>query len=310
MWQSDAPDAELPTDFRASQMNLLLHFGKKVTPTEAREKFDIAVDFAQRYPCRIIIICTDTSADSSERPLEAKFHSECFLGADLRKMCCVEVLMLAYHVDQKNFMDNQVSVWLENDLPTYCWYVRMPMLRMKERFAPFLSRCRRMVYDSTIEADDYTAIDWSNITVVQDIANARILPLRQAIGQYLSAYSPAVIVDGLTHICIRYCATQRGEARCLRDWFRECLEQCIIQAKLPKRELLIELTIVDCKELALEVSCEYSNGKHFFWRLEHACDYASLSSNFGGGLVKQCVPVQLLSAEKALTEALFSADSK
>ena len=34
------------SEFRASQMNLVLHFGRTVSPEEAKERFEIAVRFA------------------------------------------------------------------------------------------------------------------------------------------------------------------------------------------------------------------------------------------------------------------------
>ena len=37
-------------------MNLVLHLGREVSPEQARERFEVAVRFAQRYPSRIIVL--------------------------------------------------------------------------------------------------------------------------------------------------------------------------------------------------------------------------------------------------------------
>src|ERR1700722_10413600 len=58
MWQGDnLPGEEGPSSFRASQMNLVLHFGLATTPEEAQQIFDQAIEFAQVYPCRIVALC-------------------------------------------------------------------------------------------------------------------------------------------------------------------------------------------------------------------------------------------------------------
>jgi hypothetical protein len=50
-WAEEGEEAS-----RASQMNLILMFGATVTPADAQARFDEAVLFAQRYPCRVIVL--------------------------------------------------------------------------------------------------------------------------------------------------------------------------------------------------------------------------------------------------------------
>lgn len=305
MWQVDTPDGEAPSEFRASQMNLILHFGRKVSPEEAREKFDIAVTFAQRYPCRILVLCPEFDPEAQERPLEAKLYTQCFIGKELREMCCVEVLMLAYYAGQNDFLENQVSVWLENDLPVYYWFIRMPTHRVKDRFMPFLKQCRRVVYDSSIEDDDYNALDWSDISTPHDLAHARMLPLRQGLGQYMSAISPEDIASGLKAVRIDYCPCMRGEARWMSHWFTEAARQCIEQTGGDPSALQSSLSPADCKDVAINLSCEYADDKYFHWRLGIGDGHAHVECHFGHGKSEHSMRTRLLAPEKALAEALF-----
>lgn len=304
MWKVDTPDGDAPSEFRASQMNLILHFGIKVSPEEAREKFDTAIQFAQRYPCRILIICPEPPENTSDNPLEAKLYTQCFLGKDLREMCCVEVLMLAYDIKQNDFMENQVSVWLENDLPVYYWFIRMPAHRVRDRFMPFLKQCRRVVFDSSIEEDDYTALDWPEHTRARDLAQARALPLRQGLGQFLSAFSPEDITDQLQTIDIGYCEPLSGEASCIAHWFERCIDECLAQTGR-KAKIETRLHLADCKETALKLTCQYANDKHFSWELCHEQRNAHLKCNLNHGSQEQSMRVQLLASDKALSEAVF-----
>src|SRR5690606_31892939 len=115
MWKvSHDSGQDAPSEFRASQMNLILHFGLSTTGEEARKAFDSAVSFAQRYPCRIIVLCPEEKKEG-ESILEGKLCSQCFIGDDQRQMCCCEALILSYPTKESGFLDNQVSIWLESE---------------------------------------------------------------------------------------------------------------------------------------------------------------------------------------------------
>mgnify|MGYP001545253519 FL=1 len=92
MWDADGEAS--PSHFRASQMNIVLHFGFQVTPAEALEAFNSLLRFVQRYPGRIIVLCpSETRQDGS---MGAKLFSQCYIGPSQREMCCCEALMLAF----------------------------------------------------------------------------------------------------------------------------------------------------------------------------------------------------------------------
>ena len=81
MWDGHAENAL--TEFRASQMNLILHFGRKVDFEDAKKRFEVAVRFAQRYPSRIIVLCPFIEEGQAMR---AKLYSQCFIGDSPRNV--------------------------------------------------------------------------------------------------------------------------------------------------------------------------------------------------------------------------------
>ncbi|MEM7792628.1 MAG: hypothetical protein AAF546_14580, partial [Verrucomicrobiota bacterium] len=109
MWEVETTSSL--SEFRASQMNLVLHFGLDVSAEEARERFDTVIQFAQRYPSRIIILCPER--DRKDGSMTAKLFSQCYIGESHREMCCCEALLLGYTSEDFGYLSNQVSIWLE-----------------------------------------------------------------------------------------------------------------------------------------------------------------------------------------------------
>ena len=58
-WAEEGEDAT-----RASQMNVILMFGANVTPEDASTRFDEAIRFAQRYPCRLVVLAARPTAEA------------------------------------------------------------------------------------------------------------------------------------------------------------------------------------------------------------------------------------------------------
>ena len=83
MWDADAGGGQGPMDFRASQLNLILHFGLSTTVGEGQEHFNTAIRFAQKYPCRIVVLCPLESV-GAESEFEGKLFSQCYIGKHLR----------------------------------------------------------------------------------------------------------------------------------------------------------------------------------------------------------------------------------
>ena len=182
MWET-GPDSS-PSEFRASQMNVVLHFGKRVDGAEAAARFQALLRFSQRYPCRIIVLCPSQSGENGA--MRGKLFSQCYIGDSHREMCCCEALLLSYDPDDCGYLVNQVSVWLEPDLPVFHWFSRVPVERMGQYLDSLLVGVRRCIYDSDLEPGEVETVAWPEPDRVVDLARARLLPVRQALGQFLS----------------------------------------------------------------------------------------------------------------------------
>ena len=67
-----------------------------------------------------------------------------------------------------------------------------------------MKTAKRILYDSAIELDDYTEIPIPDEWRIRDLADARMLPIKQSIGQVLSTFDANLIIDGFT---INYAAS-------------------------------------------------------------------------------------------------------
>ena len=306
MWQNDAaPGAEAPSAFRASQMNLVLQFGLSTPADEAVALFNQAIQFAQVYPCRIVVLCP---LKDGHRDLfvQGKLFSQCYIGVSAREMCCCEALVLGYPVNGVGFLENQVSVWLENDLPVYHWMHRVPARRIEELYLPYLKLCTRVVYDSSIEGPEYTKIHWPKPESVMDLAYARLLPARQSIGQFLSSYPPLLLVQQLLRVECRHALENDGEAENLLHWQEDCLSRCAKITKEYEDVAFMTRALDPASPNALEVEWVYDGGKkHFLWSHEKNSNCVRISADFGKGAVELPQQVKPMPSERILAEALF-----
>jgi hypothetical protein len=302
MWESEPSSSQL--EFRASQMNVVLHFGLDVTDEEARERFDALIRFAQRYPSRIIVLCpTRVDLDGA---MESKLFSQCYIGESHREMCCCEALLLRYKSEDFGHLANQVSIWLEGDLPTYHWFSGVPAKRIETYFDNLLLGVRRCVYDSSIESQDLSQLNWPDPSRVGDLAKARLLPARQAIGQYMSGYSIESICEGLQAVRVRHCATMSGEGRGLLEWVRSCFADC--DGCDSCTALGAEFTVTeseDSDECALELEFIYNDERFLKCRKFKDGSRGEIDANLGKGHETICTRVKPLAAEQALAEAFF-----
>lgn len=301
MWQADAGGS--PSEFRASQMNVVLHFGWEVSGEEAQERFAALIQFAQRYPSRIIVLCPCKSI--SDGSMRAKLFSQCYIGDTHREMCCCEALILGYQPDDCGFLANQVSVWLESDLPTYHWFNRVPADRIEAYFDNLLVGVRRSIYDSSIEPGEITALNWPDPDRVGDLAKARLLPVRQAIGQHLSGYNIEQLCRGLQGVAIRYAEDKSGEARRLQEWIRGCLKEC---GKCEDCSALkAEHTLGECEssDCLLTLELEYEDTRYFRWKMLCGENRGRIEASLGKGEESVTTRVKSLGAEQTIAEALL-----
>lgn len=305
MWNPSNPvDASAAMEFRASQMNIVLHMGLKTSSKEARTLFNTAIGFGQRYPCRIIVLCP-MGREMSKDLLVGKLFSECYIGSSLRDQCCCEAIMLGYPTRVAGFLSNQVSTLLENDLPTYHWFNRIPVERISDLHMDFVKRCRRVIFDSSVEedADAFAAINWPRPESVIDLSWARILPVRQSLGQFFSGYNAADIVRDLKSVEVSSAPDFDGEGRNLLKWAQHCLQACNGGQQL---KVKTTLKLGEPKQ-TLSFQLRYRDGRHVLWTFDDKSKEAQLTADLGRGRTVVPQRLALLAGERSLAEAIFFA---
>jgi hypothetical protein len=303
MWESDAADS--PSAFRASQMNVVLHFGLVVTAEQAQERFTTLLTFAQRYPSRIIVLCPSRSIKDGS--MRAKLFSQCYIGDSHREMCCCEALLLGYEPDNCGYLANQVSVWLEPDLPSYHWFCGVPSTRIEQYSDNLLKGVRRSIYDSSFEGEDLSQLDWPEPSRLGDLASARLLPVRQALGQFLSGYEMRGLCENLDSVIVRHCEAMSGEGTRLMEWLRDCLGEC--EKCEDSTALEAKYIVENCGECesdcSLALEFKYSDGRYFKWRKFAEGFMGEIEASLGKSEEKISTRVKPLGAEQTIAEALF-----
>ncbi len=304
MWKGDEHSkSAAPSEFRASQLNLIIHFGWKTTPEEAQAIFTTAIEFTQRHPGRIILLAPSTEA-VNVNTLDGKLFTQCYIGASHREMCCCEALLLEYASDEPRSLFNQVSVWLESDLPVYHWFHRIPVKAVKNKYLVFVKNAKRILYDSAIEEDDYTEIPTPDEWRIRDLADARMLPIKQSIGQVLSTYDPALILDGLQSVQVQTDAHNRANASQLKNWLQVCLKNTEGFSNLdPKPKVTI--CTLDAEDVAMRVNFLYQNDQQFRWSLCKSGVEAVSATNLGQRKGEHKANFRKPGADTVLAEAVF-----
>ncbi len=304
MWKGDEnSQSAAPSEFRASQLNLIIHLGWKTTPEEASRIFNTAIEFTQRHPGRIIILAPSTDA-VDETTLDGKLFTQCYIGESLREMCCCEALLLEYASDEPRSLFNQVSIWLESDLPIYHWFHRIPVKAVKNKYLVFVKTAKRILYDSAIELDDYTEIPIPDEWRIRDLADARMLPIKQSIGQVLSTFDANLIIDGLQSITVRADEQNLANAKQLKNWLKRCLDNTDGFEELdPKPK--IEIADFQSEEKSMEVDFHYNNQQKFHWKLCKSGIEAVSETFLGNRAGEHKATFRNAGAESVLAEAVF-----
>lgn len=304
VWDADpgstGPRGE-PSGFRASQMNLVLHFGLDATPAQARSAFETAIEFSRRYPCRIIALCPRTSGGGD---LAAKIFCECFLGASAGDLTCTEAIILSYPLEQRAYVENQASILLESDLPVFYWPQRINRASRLGDYRYMLQRSQRIVIDSAIENAAMLRFAWPRPELVRDLAWGRILPVRQNMGHFLSYIAPERLVQNLQRIELRHRPEVAAEARALEVWLRRGVAGCMRETGRDEAPAVVLRADEDLAG-SLAVTWTYAGRE----RLEFAFDFergtAALESALDGEPNIVRASARLLPPEKALAEVLF-----
>ena len=286
---------------KALQLNLVLHLGVATTPTDAVEQFAVAQRFAQRYPCRVVVLCPTESAESPLK-IRAKIYGECFFGKSKDDTRCVEFVALSYPPAAKAYLQDQVSVCLSTDLPLYYWAHRFASSKRMSDYQYLLTRAQRVMFDRAIVSPDALSFTWPNISAVRDLAYTRTLSLRQNLGQYLSRYAPDLIITGLRQVTIRHRGSLSAEANCLLHWVRKGLGRSGASGNTAL--IFTVQPLASAGGLSLEFTYATSE-KMFRWTADLDKNCAEFTSDLGPSPSTQIVGAYLLSPELALSEAMF-----
>ena len=305
MWMDTGDDGR-PTleadDAKATQVNFVLHLGLNTSPEDAQRQFEVVVKFSQIYPSRIVVLCP-LHADVPAPQMQAKIFGECFLGKSKSDKRCVEFVLLSYSRAARPYLENQVSTCLSTDLPLYYWAHRFSASGRLADYRYLLSRAKRVLIDSAIAPADALTYPWPNPNATRDLVYCRLLPVRQTIGQFLAAYAPAALIDGLRSVTVSHDQNLAAEARVAQAWLKRRLTACGASADA----VTYSAAPFDARTPgSLAVRFDYGSDARFFrWRGDLASGQAVFEANFGGGKTTLSTPVSLLKAETALSEAMF-----
>jgi glucose-6-phosphate dehydrogenase assembly protein OpcA len=289
-------------DAKATQANVVLHLGLNTTDEDGAAQFRTVVEFSKRYPSRIVVLCPLVDDDPATE-MRAKIYAECFLGKTKSDKRCVEFVVLSYPRRARQFLENQVSICLSADLPLYYWAHRFSVSKRLADYRYLLGRAKRVLIDSAIVPADALTIPWPNPAALRDLVYSRLLPVRQTVGQFLSGYAPARLVDGLRAVTVGHDAPRAAEGRVLRGWLERRLAACGVAAAGVQ---FVTAPLPAGVGGNLGVRFDYTDTKKYFrWSGDLTAGMASFEADFGDGRTTLTTRVSLLAPEAALGEAMF-----
>ena len=160
-----------------------------------------------------------------------------------------------------------------------------------------------MLIDSAIAPADALTYPWPNPSATRDLVYSRLLPVRQSMGQFLAAYAPASLVDGLRTITVTHAEPLAAEGRVTLAWLRRRLGAC--GADVEKLEWTVR-PLQKNEHGSLGVAFSYADtARYFRWSGDLASHHALFEADLGNGRTRLSAAVSLLSPENALSEAMF-----
>lgn len=307
MWEAPASSegSRAPSEFRASRMNFILHFGFEATTEEATELFNSVIRFSRRYPCRIIALCPSKDENATGQGIVCKIFSECYIGEGSGDMSCCEAIIFGYTLKEKQYLEDQISIFLESDLPTYYWPYRFDSPENLSDYQSFFKNVNRVVIDTASESYQPDALDIPEPEKVHDLAFARTLSVRQSIGQFFSAFPVDQIVDGLKGIEMVAPENFEAEMHALNTWIQGVLGDCrnCVEESNSEKSYTHNLTIKT--ESVPTLQFVYSNDNFAECVLDFNSGVAHLKANIGGNEHTMNAAIHLLDPDSALAEALF-----
>lgn len=286
-------------DAKATQVNFVLHFGLQSTPDDAVAQFKVTLEFSKRYPSRVVVLCP-LHDDAGQTELRAKIYGECHLGKSKSDKRCVEFVILSYPRVAREHLENQVSICLSTDLPLYYWAHRFSASGRLADYRYLLTRAKRVLIDSAIAPEDALTYPWPRPEAVRDLAYARLLPVRQSLGQFLSRYPGNVLCEGLQSVTVAHGPAVRAEGRVLLGWLQHRLGQCG-----QHRAAYSMLSPATLRPRSFAVTFAYAGSKYFRWVGDVEDGQAQFEADFGSGRTRLPAAIGFLPPEMALSEAMF-----
>jgi glucose-6-phosphate dehydrogenase assembly protein OpcA len=292
-----APASE---DSKAIQVNFVLLFGLVTTSADAVRQFETAVKFSRRHPSRVVVLCPRAEGNGGVA-MRAKVYGECTLGRSKDDKRCCEFVMLSYVVSMRGALENQVSVCLSTDIPLYYWAHGFAHSSRVADYLYLMTRSKRMLIDSATAPVDALTYPWPRPEVVRDLAYARLLPVRQSLGQFLSRYPMGALCEGLKTVTVSHGSAHRAEARVLLAWVKERMDQC------DKNRAAYGLKApAGFAAETLSLTFDYGAAKKkFSWKGDLKRGRALFEADLGSGRTRLPAAVSLLPPENALSEAMF-----
>ena len=156
-------------------------------------------------------------------------------------------------------------------------------------------------FRTAVAPADALAFPWPNPAAVRDLAFARTLPVRQSVGQFLSRYEPARLIDGLQTVTVAHAPALAAEGQVLRQWLQDRLTACGPVAAVTFSAGLIGAE----RGGSLELRFAYTGSSRFSWCGDDATGAAQFDADFGTGRTELPAGTSLLTPELALGEAMF-----
>jgi glucose-6-phosphate dehydrogenase assembly protein OpcA len=302
MWEGTASEGKpspANENAKAIQVNFVLLLGFKTDAADAVRQFETAVKFSRRHPSRVVVLCP-VPDEAGATEMHAKVYGECSVGKTKDDMRCCEFVMLSYPRNVRAHLENQVSICLSTDLPLYFWAHGFVDAAKMADYSYLMTTAKRIIIDSSSAPPGIAGYPWPRPENLRDLAYARLLPIRQSIGQFLSRYPAHDLSEGLASITLSHGEGVAAEARVLLGWIKDRIGDCGAV-----RESIVITQSPGMPAEGFELAFAYSDRKSFRWTADVAAARATFDADFGHGRTTMQVSAAFLAPEAALSEAMF-----
>lgn len=289
----------------ASQMTLVVFSGAQAKTDTDASVLPVLSAFSKNYPCRILWVLLDEQ-EPDPWSVKTKLQTYSHLGANTGKSCCEIILLSCSPELDRQFLTGLLSTCIHTDLPVYFWMQGLGAQHISCLPRDIHPRCA--VFDSSAQPDLKALIkkELPHIENIKDLAYARSLPTRQAIGQFLSTYDPLTLIKDLESVTVEHHAHKSGEAYHTLAWVRHCIHACAQQSETPLGSIAFKQTLTPSDAPSdLKLFFEYGADKFFQWACNDSQALAVLGAKLDASTQGYPLPLRPVAPEWALADALF-----